>query len=147
MLLMYWICLILTQVTSNLTRKVPLTLSLNPTACNLKKPAASSNNKRAVVCRLSVSAEGGCTMVPDPCCTPHHIQLDNPLMKQILGRLTKTQTTTFNLLCIISDMRIVQVNAHLEGQRSFTLYALTNQQYVEVPSTSYYILVIALVML
>lgn len=56
----------------------------------------------------------------DPRCTPHHIQLDNPLMKQILGRVAKTQTTTFNLLCIMSDMRMVQVNAHVEGQRSFT---------------------------
>lgn len=54
---MYWICLILTQVTSNLTRKVPLTLSLNHAACNLKKQAGSSNNKQAMyrvqaVCQL-----------------------------------------------------------------------------------------------
>lgn len=46
--LMYRICLILTQVTSNLTRKVPLTLSLNPTDHNLKKQAGSSNDKQAM---------------------------------------------------------------------------------------------------
>lgn len=44
---MYGICLILTQVTSNLTRKVPLNLSLNPAARDLKKQAGSSNNKPA----------------------------------------------------------------------------------------------------
>lgn len=84
-------------------------------------------------------------MVLDPQCTPHPIQLDNPLMKQLLGQLTKTQIITFNLL--YTDMSRVQVNAHVETQRSFSLYAVTNQQYMKVPPSSFYILVIALAML
>lgn len=52
---MYWICLILTQVTSNLTRKVPLNLSLNLAAWDLKKQARSSNNKQ-ITYRLCVGA-------------------------------------------------------------------------------------------